>query len=56
MLTAQPDQVAEVVERDGSIKLGNRYWTLTIGTSLWLDPSYLYDNVRQVPVADEKYA
>src|SRR5690348_7563738 len=56
MLAVQPDQAAEVAERDGVVRIENRYWALDVGVTPWLNPSALYDKSRQLPAADESYA
>ena len=56
MLAMQPKQVTEVAERDGVVRIENRYWALHVEVTPWLNPSSLYDKVRQLPVADENYA
>ncbi len=50
------DELAGVSARDGLVELRNRHWVLRVGVDGWLNPSYLFDVERNVPVADEAYA
>src|SRR3954447_5233809 len=56
MLAAQSDEVTNVAERDGVVAIENRYWMLRVNVHDWLNPAYLYDKTRQLPLADENYA
>jgi hypothetical protein len=38
MLAMQPDQVTEVAERDGVVRIENRYWALHVEVTPWLNP------------------
>ena len=45
-----------VSARDGSVEISNRRWLLRVGVDGWLNPSYLFDLERNLPLADEAYA
>jgi len=45
-----------VSARDGFVELSNRRWLLRVGIEGWLNPGYLFDLERRVPLADEAYA
>ena len=45
-----------VSARDGSVEISNRHWLLRVGVDGWLNPGYLFDVERNLPLADEAYA
>ena len=45
-----------VSARDGSVEISNRRWLLRVGVDGWLNPGYLLDLERNLPLADEAYA
>ena len=47
---------ATVSARDGSVEISNRRWLLRVGVDGWLNPGYLLDVERNLPLADEAYA
>ena len=49
-------EVTTVSARDGSVEIRNRRWLLRVGIDGWLNPGYLVDVERGVPLADEAYA
>jgi len=48
--------MATVSAQDGFVEIRNRRWLLRVGVEGWLDPRYLFDATRNVPLADEAYA
>ena len=45
-----------VSAQDGFVEIKNRRWLLRVGIDSWLNPGYLLDLERNVPLADEAYA
>jgi hypothetical protein len=45
-----------VSTQDGFVEVKGRHWLLRVGTDGWLNPGYLLDLGRNVPLADEAYA
>lgn len=55
-MAMQPEHVTEVAEGDGVVRIENGYWALHVDVTSWLNPAYLFDKTRQLPLADESYA
>ena len=49
-------EVTTVSAQDGFVEIRNRRWLLRVGIDGWLNPGYLLDVERGVPLADEAYA
>jgi hypothetical protein len=49
-------EVTTVSVQDGSVEIRNRRWLLRVGIDGWLNPGYLLDVERGMPLADEAYA
>ena len=49
-------KLATVSCQDGVVELRNQHWLLRVGIDGWLNPGYLLDVDRNVPLADEMYA
>ncbi|MCO6453260.1 MAG: hypothetical protein J5I90_20935 [Caldilineales bacterium] len=49
-------KLATVFTRDGFVELRNQHWLLRVSIDGWLNPGYLLDVARNVPLADEVYA
>ena len=49
-------EVTTVSAQDGFVEIRNRRWLLRVGVDGWLNPGYLLDIERNVPLADEAYA
>ena len=45
-----------VSTQDGFVEFRNRHWLLRVGVDGWLNPGYLLDVERRVPLADEAYS
>lgn len=54
--TSQLAGEIEVIEGAGWVEARNRYWVLRVGIDGVLDPAYVLDRARDVPLADEHYA
>ena len=39
-----------------SVEISNRHWLLRVGVDGWLNPGYLLNLERNLPLADEVYA